>query len=100
MLVNLLSSLATRSGIFDNAHLCWYNIIMKKREGKIWERMVPLAMANRDGDIKFWQSQKPKVRFRATWNLVADLYRIRGKKINADTLRLQRTVENIKQTQN
>lgn len=70
---------------------------MKKTKRKVWERIVPLSMAKRDWDIEFWQSQKPEVRFRTTWNLVADLYRIRGKKINADTLRLQRTVENIKQ---
>lgn len=72
---------------------------MKKTKRKVWERIVPLSMVKRDWDIEFWQSQKPEVRFRATWNLVADFYRIRGKKINADTLRLQRTVENIKQTQ-
>lgn len=68
---------------------------MKKSKGGIWERLIPLSKAKRYWDIDFWQSQKPEVPFRATWSLVVDSYKIRGKKINANTLRLQRTIENI-----
>lgn len=64
---------------------------------KIWERIVPLSRAGRSWDIKFWQSQSPTTRFIATWKMVEDFYRIRGKRINANSLRLQRSVENIKQ---
>jgi hypothetical protein len=71
---------------------------MKKAKSKIWERLIPLSKTNRGWDIDFWQSQKPEVRFRAVWNLAVDFYRIRGEKINANTLRLQRTIENIEQT--
>ncbi|MFH1246134.1 MAG: hypothetical protein V1662_06600 [Candidatus Omnitrophota bacterium] len=67
---------------------------MKK---KVWERITPLSKAGRAWDIDFWQAQKPEQRFRAVTSMVIDSYRIRGKKINADTFRLQRLVENIKQ---
>ncbi len=72
---------------------------MKRKKKKIWARIVPLSKVKRDWDILFWQSQKPQVRFLATWSLVIDSYRLKGKKINADTFRLQRSVENIKQAQ-
>ena len=64
---------------------------------RIWERIVPISETGRSFDIEFWQAQSPKVRFRATWQMLRDFYRIRGKKINENTFRLQRSVENIKQ---
>lgn len=67
-----------------------------KTSEKIWERMVPLSKATKNWDIDFWQAQKPEVRFKVTWRLVADFYRFRRKKIDGNTFRLQRTVENIK----
>jgi len=67
---------------------------MKK---KIWERIVPISKADRSFDIEFWQAQGARVRFRVAFDMLKDFYRMRGKKINAHTLRLQRSVENLKQ---
>lgn len=64
---------------------------------RIWERLVPISKAGRSFDIKFWQAQHPTARFRAAWQMLGDLYRIKGKKINARTFRLQRSVEALKQ---
>lgn len=64
---------------------------------KVWERIVPLTKTDRKWDIDFWQAQSPSIRFKATWLMLIDYYRIRGKKIHGNMLRLQRTVENIKQ---
>ena len=69
---------------------------MIKRK-KIWERIVPLSKADRSFDIEFWQAQSSSARFRAAFDMLKDFYRIRGKKINAHTFRLQRSVENLKQ---
>lgn len=70
---------------------------MRRSKKKVWERVVPLKKADRSWDIEFWQSQNPNVRFNAAWGLLEVLYKIKGKKINADTFRLQRSVENLKQ---
>ncbi len=63
---------------------------------KIWERIAPLSKADRSFDIEFWQAQSASVRFRAAFDMLKDFYRLKGKKTNAYTLRLQRTVENLK----
>lgn len=60
-------------------------------------RIVPLEKADRDFDIKFWQAQGAKVRFRVAFDMLKDFYMIRGKKINVNTFRLQRSVEHLKQ---
>jgi hypothetical protein len=70
---------------------------MKKTNREIWERIVPLRKANRSFDLKFWQTQSTSMRFRVTFDMLKDFYRLRGKKINAHTFRLQRTVEHLKQ---
>ncbi|MFH1856342.1 MAG: hypothetical protein ABH836_03815 [Candidatus Omnitrophota bacterium] len=70
-----------------------------KTSGKIWERLVPLSEATREWDVDFWQSRKAELRFLTAWGMVADYYKIKGKKIGKNTLRLQRTVEHIKQAQ-
>lgn len=64
---------------------------------KIWERIGPISKADRSFDIKFWQAQSAGMRFRAAFDMVQDFYRLKGKRINAYTFRLQRTIENIKQ---
>ncbi len=64
---------------------------------KIWERIVSFSQTGRSFDIEFWQAQSPSVRFRATWQMLGDFYRIKKKKINAHTFRLQRSVESLKQ---
>lgn len=64
---------------------------------KIWERILPLAKASRNWDIQFWQAQSASMRFRAAFDMLRDFYRLKGKKIDAHTFRLQRSAENIKQ---
>lgn len=70
---------------------------MKKTNREIWERIVSLRKANRSFDLKFWQTQSTSMRFRVTFDMLKDFYRLRGKKINAHTFRLQRTAEHLKQ---
>ena len=64
---------------------------------KIWERIIPLSKADRSWDIKFWQAQSPSLRFNVTWKMLEDYYKIRGKKLDESSLRLQRSIENLKQ---
>jgi hypothetical protein len=59
--------------------------------------MVPISKAGRSFDIEFWQAQYSDVRFRAAWQMLRDFYRIRRKKLNAHTFRLQRSIETLKQ---
>jgi hypothetical protein len=67
-----------------------------KAKVEIWERLIPLDQSNHQWDIDFWQAQKPEARFNANWSLVVDSHRLKGKKIHANTFRLQRTIEIIK----
>lgn len=69
---------------------------MRKR---IWERVVLLSKVDRSFDIEFWQAQSASMRFRVAFDMLKEFYRLRGKKINAHTFRLQRSVENIQQAQ-
>ncbi|MCM8779050.1 MAG: hypothetical protein NC898_00795 [Candidatus Omnitrophica bacterium] len=66
---------------------------------KMWERIIPLSKLDRSFDLEFWQAQTAKMRFRITFEMLKDFYRIKGKRINAHTFRLQRTIENLKQAQ-
>lgn len=59
---------------------------------------MPLSKADRSFDIKFWQAQGSRVRFRVTFDMLKYLYLLKGKKINASTFRLQRTVESVKRS--
>lgn len=70
---------------------------MQKIKKKVWERIVPLEKADREWDIQFWQSQSPSARFNVTWGLVDVAYKLKGKRTNAASFRLRRTVEHIKQ---
>ncbi len=64
---------------------------------KIWERIVPLKKAGRRWDIRFWQAQGVNMRFGVAFDMLKELYRLKGKKINGHTFRLQRTIEHFKQ---
>lgn len=64
---------------------------------KIWERIAPISKVDRSFDIEFWQAQSPTLRFRVSFDMLEDFYRMKGKKIDASTFRLQRSVENLKQ---
>ena len=73
--------------------------IKKSLDGKIWERIVPIAKADRSFDIEFWQARSSATRFRVAFDMLKDFYKIRGKRINARTFRLQKSVENLKHAQ-
>ena len=64
---------------------------------KTWERIVPLEKANRSFDFEFWQAQSASKRFIVAFDMLKDYYRLKGKRINAHTFRLQRTIEHLKQ---
>ncbi|MBI5555603.1 MAG: hypothetical protein HY920_07125 [Elusimicrobia bacterium] len=63
----------------------------------IWERMIPLKKADESFDLIFWQEQSSDMRFRVTFDMLKDFYRLKKGKINAPSFRLQRSIENIKQ---
>ena len=68
-----------------------YNWDMMKRafveyKGKVSE-------LDRSFDLKFWQSQTPKARFDAVWELIVHANKVKGKDLRQ--LRLQRSVENF-----
>jgi UDP-3-O-acyl-N-acetylglucosamine deacetylase len=67
---------------------------MKKR---IQERIVPISKADRSFDIEFWQRENSITRFRTAFDMLKEYYRMKGKKINARTFRLQRSAEALKQ---
>ena len=50
-----------------------------------------LEELDRSFDLAFWQAQPPKARFDATWAMVVHAAKVKG--MDADQLRLQRTVE-------
>jgi len=55
------------------------------------ERYGRLSELDRSFDLMFWQSQHPKARMDATWELVIHAYRVKGLEVRR--LRLQRSVE-------
>ena len=62
--------------------------------------MVQLASIEEQGnhsfDIEFWQRLSDEQRMQAVWDLVVFNHELKGK--NLDELRLQRTVETIRQS--
>lgn len=64
---------------------------MKKIKENGWiAQYGRLEESSREFDIEFWQSQTTEDRFRESWNLVKQYYRIKG--YPEDELRLCRTV--------
>ena len=57
------------------------------------ERKGKLQDLDRSFDLKFWQSQSPKVRFDATWELIVHAMKVKGRDVRQ--LRLQRLVTNF-----
>jgi hypothetical protein len=68
---------------------------MKKNRTLTAERVVPIAKSNDDFDIKFWQRAGVLARFSATWKMIDEFYKMRGK--HGYKLRLQRSVQHIQQ---
>jgi hypothetical protein len=60
------------------------NFVMRK--GKLSE-------LDRSFDIEFWQSQPPKARFDAAWELIVHAARVKGQDVRQ--LRLQRFITNF-----
>jgi hypothetical protein len=57
------------------------------------ERKGKLQDLDRSFDLKFWQSQPPKARFDATWELIIHAMKVKGRDVRQ--LRLQRLVTNF-----
>jgi hypothetical protein len=66
------------------------------RPGFVMERFANLSDADRSFDIEYWQRQGDAAIFRAAWELV-ELYH-RGKGVEPDELRLQRSVEHFQRS--
>ena len=62
---------------------------------KIWVHKAKSFKEAADFDKRFWRSQSAQVRFAAAWKTIEEFYKIRG--IRGYKLRLQRSVQNIKQ---
>jgi hypothetical protein len=71
-----------------------YNKTMAK---KIMERRGRIEDLDRSFDIAFWQSQSPKARFDATWELIQHYWRVKGNDVRQ--LRLHRSVESFQRQQ-
>lgn len=61
-------------------------------ESTVTERTGKLADLDRSFDVEFWQSQPPKARADAAWELVMHYANVKG--LDVRQLRLQRSVEN------
>jgi hypothetical protein len=57
------------------------------------EKYGKLQDMNRSFDIKFWQSQPPKARFDAVWEMIIHAMKVKGQDVRQ--LRLQRSVTNF-----
>ena len=69
--------------------LC-YAVGMRKEIVESYGRLEDL---DRSFDIEFWQSQPPKARFDATWDLIVHYAKVKG--IDVRQLRLDRSVESF-----
>lgn len=69
----------------------WYNITVKK----VWVNKANSFKKAEDFNIKFWKSMNAYEKFSALWQMVGEFYKIRNKR--GYKLRLQRSVQNIKQ---
>ncbi len=57
------------------------------------ERRGKLSELDRSFDLRYWQSQPPKARFNAAWEMVVHYAKVQG--LDVRQLRLQRSVENF-----
>ena len=69
---------------------------LSRKKRFIAERLIPIAEADDDFDLKFWQRAGVQMRFSAAWKMLGEFYNIRGR-IGGYKLRLQRSIQNIKQ---
>ncbi len=64
--------------------------IFTERRGKIEDM-------DRSFDLKFWQSQPPKARFDAVWEMIVHYMKVKGQDVRQ--LRLQRSVTHFQRPQ-
>jgi hypothetical protein len=57
----------------------------------IVERRGKLSDLDRSFDLEFWQTQQPRARFDAAWELIMHAWRVKGNDVRQ--LRLHRSVE-------
>ena len=62
---------------------------------KVIERLILSEKVDNSLDVRFWQKAGVQARFSALWIMISEFYKIKGK--NGNKLRLQRSVQNIKQ---
>ncbi len=67
--------------------------ITKKGKRSIWEQKSFSKKAVKEFDILFWKKAGPQARFAASWKMIEDFYKMRGK--NVPKLRLRRSIQNI-----
>jgi hypothetical protein len=61
----------------------------------VMERLGKTEESDRSFDIEFWQKQDSTARFRATWEMIVFANSRKGR--SESELRLQRTVESLRQ---
>lgn len=67
---------------------------MSSREEKVrMGRLVKVRETDRSFDHEFWQAMGPEARFAAAWQMVLEVYAIKGG--HTGEPRLQRSVQNI-----
>jgi len=64
---------------------------------KIWENKTTSFKKAEDFNIKFWRNASANAKFSALWQMVEEFYKIRSR--HGYKLRLQRSVQNVKQAQ-
>jgi hypothetical protein len=62
---------------------------------KIWENKTTSFKKAENFNIRFWRNASAAAKFSALWHMVEEFYKIRNKR--GYKLRLQRSVQNIKQ---
>jgi hypothetical protein len=81
----------------DVLHLLFISLYNETMAKKIMERRGRIEELDRSFDIAFWQSQSPKARFDATWELIQHYWRVKGNDVRQ--LRLHRSVESFQRQQ-
>ena len=65
---------------------------MRNRKKPI-ERLKKLSEVKKEFDINFWQEAGVLARFAATWQMLKEFYKMRGR--NGNKFRLQRFIQHI-----
>jgi hypothetical protein len=81
----------------DALHLLFISLYNETMAKKMMERRGRIEELDRSFDIAFWQSQSPKARFDATWELIQHYWRVKGNDVRQ--LRLHRSVESFQRQQ-